>query len=46
MYNYELPELDRWRPSYLMDLLKQKYEMQACDEKNVLVTDLMSLCSS
>ena len=46
MYNYELPEQDRWRLSYLMDLLKQKYEMQACDEKNVVVTDLMSLCSS
>ena len=30
---YELPEQDRWRLSYLMDLLKQKYEMQACDEK-------------
>ena len=44
---YELPVQDRWRLSYLMDLLKQKYEMQACDEKTDVVTDLIeSLCSS
>ena len=44
---YELPEQDRWRLSYLMDLLKQKYEMKACDEKTGVVTELIeSLCSS
>ena len=44
---YELPEQDRWRLSYLMDLLKQKYEMKACDEKTDVVTELIeSLCSS
>ena len=44
---YELPGQDRWRVSYLMDLLKQKYDMQACDEKVDVVTQLIeSLCSS
>ena len=44
---YELPGQDRWRLSYLRDLLKQKYDMQACDEKVDVVTQLIeSLCSS
>ena len=43
---YDLPEKDRWRLSYLMDLLKQKYDLQACDEKTDVVTQLIeSLCS-
>ena len=44
---YELPDQDRWRLSFLMDLLKQKYAMQACDENTDVVTELIeSLCSS
>ena len=44
---YELPEQDMWRISYLRDLLYQRYEMRACDEDTEVVTQLIeSLCSS
>ena len=44
---YVLPDQDKWRLSYLMDLLVQKYEMDACGEDTDIVTELIqSLCSS
>ena len=44
---YDIPELDRWRLSYLMDLLQQKYDMDVCGEETDIVTHLIeSLCSS
>ena len=43
----QLPDQDKWMLSYLMDLLLQKYEMQACDEDTTIVTGLIeSLCST
>ena len=44
---YDIPEVDKWRLSYLMDLLKQKYEMDVCGEDTDVVIELIeSLCSS
>ena len=44
---YDIPEVDKWRLSYLMDLLKQKYEMDVCGENTDVVIELIeSLCSS
>ena len=44
---YDNPKLDKWRLSYLMDLLKQKYEMEVYGEDTDVVAQLiLSLCSS
>ena len=44
---YPMPDQDKWRLSFLMDLLKNKYEMQACDENIDIVIGLIeSLCST
>ena len=44
---YPMPDQARWRLSFLMDLLKNKYEMLACDEEiNILNGLIESLCSS
>ena len=44
---YELAEQDRWRISYLRDLLYQREDMKACDENTDVVTNLIeSLCIS
>ena len=47
-YKYHaLPDQDERRLFYLLDLLKNKYEMKVCDEDTNIVDGLIeSLCSS
>ena len=44
---YHLPDQEEWRLSYLLDLLKNKYDMKACDDDTSIVDTLIeSLCST
>ena len=35
MFNFALLDQDKWRLSFLMDLVKQKYDIKACDENTI-----------